>query len=405
MIEAASSPGSRSSRRVPRAPGGALVLGADYRALGVVRSLGRRGVRVEVLRGREEPLAGLSRYACAREWPDEPEDRLAFLLDLAADGLEGWALIPSGDESAALVARHHERLARQFALTTPSWDVMRWAYDKRLTYQLAEDVGVPCPRTALPARDGLDAGVPFPAVLKPAFKQSFNRLTAAKAWRVDDAEALARSFAEASALVDPATVLLQEVIPGGGDAQFSLAALLRDGEPLASLTARRTRQYPADVGRASTYVETVDYPEVVELSLRLLQELRWTGLVEVEFKRDPRDGTLKLLDVNPRVWGWHTLGARAGVDFSYLLWLAACDRPVPATNARAGVGWLRLTTDTPTALRELLGGRLALGEYARSLRGPREAAIFAWDDPVPGVLEVPALAYVLWRRLVRREGI
>jgi predicted ATP-grasp superfamily ATP-dependent carboligase len=39
-------------------------------------------------------------------------------------------------------------------------------------------------------------------------------------------------------------------------------------------------------------------------------------------------------------------------------------------------------------------------EYARSLRSPRERAIFAWDDPLPGVAEVPLMAYVLARRLL-----
>lgn len=36
----------------------------------------------------------------------------------------------------------------------------------------------------------------------------------------------------------------------------------------------------------------------------------------------PRSGVLKLLDVNLRVWAWHTLGKRAGIDFAYLLWRA-----------------------------------------------------------------------------------
>jgi D-aspartate ligase len=174
---------------------------------------------------------------------------------------------------------------------------------------------------------------------------------------------------------------------------------------VASLTARRTRQYPADFGRASTFVETVECPDIVEPSKRLLREIGFTGLIEVEYKRDPKDGVFKLLDMNPRVWGWHTLCGRAGVDFPYLLWQQVCGETVPATAARTGVGWLRFTTDTPTALKELFGGRLKPREYLRSLRGPRESAIFAWDDPLPGVSELPILAYVLCRRALRGEGV
>ena len=390
-------------------PGGALVLGADYRGLGVVRSLGRRGVPVWVLREPGEPLASTSRYASrSLPWPAEGEDRVAFLCDLAeSEGIAGWALVPTADETAALVAQNHDELGQRFTHTVAPWEVVRWAYDKRLTYELAERVGVACPRTAYPQTQAEAAGadVEFPAVIKPTVKESFNRLTAAKAWRVDSREELLERYAEACTLVDPATLMIQELVPGGGDGQFSYAALCVDGVPVASITARRTRQYPADFGRASTYVETVECPELVEPSLRLLRELRFDGLIEVEFKRDPRDGVLKVLDMNPRVWGWHSLCGRAGVDFPYLLWLLVSGERVPATRARAGVGWLRLTTDTPTALKELASRRLPLREYLRSLRPPRERAIFAWDDPLPGLAELPLVALLLFRRLLQGEGV
>src|SRR5207249_3082722 len=75
-------------------------------------------------------------------------ERVGFLLDLAQkNGLEGWVLIPTGDEGAALVARHHSELAKRFRLTTPPWHILRWAYDKRLTYQLADKLQVSHPRT------------------------------------------------------------------------------------------------------------------------------------------------------------------------------------------------------------------------------------------------------------------
>jgi D-aspartate ligase len=392
-----------------RSPGGALLLGADYRALGVVRSLGRQGIRVWMLKEPDEQLASLSRYVerCVA-WPPTRADRADFLRELAgSEGLEGWALIPTADETAAMVARQHDDLARYFTHTIPPWDIFRWAYDKRLTYAAAERLAIAFPRTVYPRGIAEVANVPlsFPAALKPAVKKSFNRLTAAKAWRVDDRRELLDRYSEACTLVEPETLMVQELVPGGGEMQFSYAALCRQGEPLASLTARRTRQSPADFGRSSTFVETVTCPEVVEPSLRLLREIRFTGLIEVEYKRDPRDGEMKLLDANPRVWGWHTLCGRAGVDFSNLLWLLVSGRPVPSTNARSGVAWLRVTTDTPTALRELISRRIRARDYLRSLLGPHESAIFAWDDPVPGLLELPLLTYLLGRRLLRGQGV
>lgn len=383
---------------------GAMVMGADYRGLGVVRSLGRRGIPVWVLHEDGQLLATTSRYAQrSLGWRSgDDTERVDFLLDLASkNGLERWVLIPTGDEGAALVARHHDELAERYRLTTPHWDILRWAYDKRLTYRLADKLQVSHPWTLYPSsRRGLaEANCPFPVILKPAFRNNFNRLTAAKAWRVDDRQSLLARYDEACALIDPELLMVQELIPGWGEAQFSYAAICQEGRPLAWLVARRLRQFPMDFGRASTCVETVDEPAVIEPSVRMLQAMKFTGIVETEFKLDTRDGQYKLLDINARPWGWHSLGGRAGVDFSYLVWLQACGAPIPESRPQIGVRWLRASTDLRTVILEILRGRLSLSEYVRSLRGPRESAIFSPDDPWPGLLELPLLAYLLGRRV------
>jgi D-aspartate ligase len=391
---------------VTTAPGGALVLGADYRGLGVVRSLGRRGIPVWVLTQPGETLAAHSRYARrALRLPAEPDARADALLELG-DEIGGWALVPTTDEDAALVARNRERLAERFTLTSPGWESLRWAYDKRWTYRLGDDCGIECPWTAQPRdREELASlDVPFPAILKPAVKTGFNRLTAAKAWRVDDRRELLERYDEACGLVAADVLLVQELVPGDGG-QYSHAALCRDGEPLATITARRTRQYPADFGRASTFVETIDDPETAEQAAAVFARMQLTGLAEVEFKRDERDGRLKLLDINPRVWGWHTLGAAAGVDFPYLLWQLVSGEDVPRVHARTGVRWLRLSTDLPTAVTEVAHRRMSAAAYLRSLHGPRESAIRSRDDPVPGLLELPLLAGTLARRLAGGAGV
>jgi predicted ATP-grasp superfamily ATP-dependent carboligase len=246
---------------------------------------------------------------------------------------------------------------------------------------------------------------PFPSILKPAFREGPNRLTTAKAWRVDDRPTLLARFDEAAALVPPETILIQELIPGGPEGQFSYAALCVDAQPRASVTARRVRQFPMDLGRASTYVETVDETDVVKPSLRLLEALRFSGLVEIEYKRDPRDGRCKLLDVNPRVWGWHSVCRRAGVDFPLLVWRQALGRAVPELCGSTGVRWVRITTDLSASMREIARGRMSLRTYLASLRRPIESAIFAWDDPWPGLLEVPSMTYLFGKRLLRGEDL
>jgi hypothetical protein len=126
--------------------------------------------------------------------------------------------------------------------------------------------------------------------------------------------------------------MVQELTPGGGESQFSYGALCQEGRPIASVMARRTRQYPVDFGRSSSYVELIEEPEVELVARRLVEDMGYTGLIEAEFKRDRRDGKLKLLDLNPHVWGWHTLSVGAGVDFPYLFWRLA--RTAYSRNSR-----------------------------------------------------------------------
>ena len=382
---------------------GALVIGGDYKSLGVVRSLGRHGIPVWVLTD-DHLLAGCSRF-CQRAipWPATGEaDQVAFLLDLAKDNaLDGWTLFPASDETAALLARNRDALAQRYRLSILApWETLQHAYDKRLTYRLAERIGVDHPRTHYPqSRDDVAAFPgPFPAILKPAIRPTLDRFTIDKGWPAADMPSLIARYDEACAVSDPAAIMIQEVIPGDGGTQLSFAALCRGGEPVAHLSARRTRQWPLDFGRASTFVETIDAPDVEELARRVLHELRFDGIVELEFKRDPRSGALKLLDINPRAWGWHTLARGAGVDFPYLLWRMVHGETIEAVRGRAGVRWVRALTDVPMAIGAIRAGKLSVFEYLASLRPPLELAVLALDDPMPALLEVPVSVYLAWAR-------
>ena len=377
---------------------GAVVVGGNLNGLSIARSLGRRGIPVWAASTPNIKLASFSRYTRRTlSWPNgDDATQVEFLLDIAErNDLNRWVLFPTSDESAALLSKYHDQLSTRYRVSTPDWNSLKWAYDKRLTYLLADQEQVDYPTTFYPrSASDLDS-VTFPAILKPATHASVNRLTAAKAWAVENREELLRRYIDARSLMPADLILLQQRIRGGGESQFSYAALCRDGKPIASLTARRTRQFPIDFGYSSSFVETVDVPEIVAPSLRLLAAMRYTGIVELEYKYDARDDRFKLLDINPRLWTWSTLGARAGIDFPLLLWRMMLDMPVPELAAPPGVCWIRMSTDVPAAIHEMLRGRLNVFSYLRSLRSPLEFALFSADDPLPGLLDLPLYVYKL----------
>jgi D-aspartate ligase len=378
---------------------GAVVVGGDYQGLGIVRSLGRRGIPVCVVDD-EPSISRYSRYC--KYWvrtPNLREERETIAAIKALPerlGLSGWILYPTREELVAAFSRNREELSRSFRVPTPHWECVQWAWDKRKTYQLARKLGIPVPATYYLLNEELPhslADLTPPFAVKPAIKEHFLYATRAKAWRANSYDEARHLIRKASAIVGPGEVMVQELIPGGGEQQYSYCAFFRNGQAVGRLVARRLRQHPLQFGRASTYVETIDCPLLEELSERFLRKIDYYGLVELEYKLDPRDNVFKLLDVNPRTWGYHTIGAGAGVDFSYLLYADQVGRPVAPCRGQPGVGWMRATTDLPATAMAMIAGQLRFRDYLRSLRTCKMDAVFSLTDPFPGVADVLLIPY------------
>src|SRR5918999_407174 len=126
----------------PSSPG-ALVVGGDYQGLGIVRSLGRRGVPVCVVDD-EYSISRFSRHVthwvAARDLLDERQTVDTLLEAAERWNLAGWVLYPTRDETVAAISRHREALGNVFRVPTPPWDSVRYAWDKRNTQGLAREL-------------------------------------------------------------------------------------------------------------------------------------------------------------------------------------------------------------------------------------------------------------------------
>jgi D-aspartate ligase len=382
---------------------GAVVVGGDYQGLGIVRSLGRRGIPVCVVDD-EHSISRFSKYSTKfvklADLKDEAAT-VAALLDIGNRlSLHGWILYPTRDELVAAFSRHRSELSQTFRVPTPHWESVQWAWDKRKTYQLASELNIPIPLTFCLEGAGQPSNVKFspPFAIKPAIKEHFVYATKAKAWRADSREELDALVRKASDFIDPNELIIQEVIPGGGSQQFSYCAFFREGRAVGKMVVKRRRQHPLQFGRASTYVETVDVPILEEFSERFLRAIDYYGLVEVEYKLDPRDSQYKLLDVNARTWGYHTLGATAGVDFSSMLYADQLGLPTDESKGKLGVGWVRMTTDIPAAFVGLLGGDIDFKSYFKSLKTCDVEAVFSPEDLLPGLAEILLVPYLAFKR-------
>jgi len=206
-------------------------------------------------------------------------------------------------------------------VTGPDWAIFDRAMDKYSAIQAAQDVGAPVPRTI----DGRsldyifatmdEEGLIYPVVMKPRIRGDGILGTVI----VSSNEELAQTYKEfekigkLEPLYDYQRPLIQEFLTG---MIYDCCTLSKNGELKAVLTMCRVRtQYPYG-GAGVVDVSTKDL-EIVEYSRRLLRELDWTGPAEIEWIKT-RDGSFKLMEVNPRFWGTVQLSIVCGIDFPRL---------------------------------------------------------------------------------------
>ena len=388
--------GAREGRSV-----GALIIGGDHGSLGVARSLGRRGIPVWFLTD-DKIIAKFSRYTERTVYWDGPEElgAVEYLDGLAvAQGLTGWVLYPAGDREVKLVAQNHAALSHNFKLITPPWEITQIAADKHLMYERAAAIGVAYPKSYYPRNRAelLEIDYSFPLVLKPSLKEGMNALTQAKAWRIANRSELLEKYDIAVALIPAEHIVLQEMVTGNGSAQFSYTGVWKDGAPVVSMIARRTRQYPIEFG-TGTFVESIEQDDIEQASSAFLKSIDYSGLVEIEFKYDARDGKYKLLDVNPRVWTWNAIGERAGVDFAYVQWQLAMGESVAPSRGHAGAAWMYVSKDIAAGCMEMLAGITTPAAYLKSFRRGMGFAAFASDDPLPALTDFPLAIFRFCRQ-------
>jgi len=382
---------------------GALIIGGDFQGLGIARNLAALSVPVIIIDA-DFCIGRFSRFV--RKYYKCPpltdvEAFVCFLKHLAIEKkLDKWVIYPTSDRAVQILSQFKTDLSKYYLVPTPDWDITKFAYDKRLTYQLAQKTGVPTPKTFFPASieqlSRLDIG--FPVIFKPAIKENFFPLTKRKAIKANNDEELIRVYKYMNSIIDASEIMIQELISGGPNNLYSFCSLFSGGLVKGKLIAKRQRQHPMEFGNATTFAYTCEVPEIEEFAVRLLKEMSYYGLSEVEFMYDDKDGKYKLLEINPRTWGWHTLGAAAGVNFSALLFMDINNEPVFADSFQKNVKWVRLLTDVPTVGLEICRRHLRLADYFTSLKGKKEFAVYSGKDPLPFFIELFLAPYFYYKR-------
>ncbi len=399
-VEAAEETAAPSAEPVPT-----LVLGSGITALGVLRTLGRRGFEVYA-QSNPGDLAIHSRWF--RPLPGvepgsvEPADLARALARLS---FERAVVIPCSDGWTAAASALPKEVARRFLTSLAPADAIRTLLDKGLLAQLLVRIDVPAPRTVLVESEadlaGLDDSAFHDVFLKPRHSQAFLERFHVKAFRVNGrTDAMAR-LREISAAGLP--VVLQEYVPGPPSSHYFLDGFVdRSGRVRARFARRRLRMFPPDFGN-STLTVSIPFHEVapaIDALDLVLDAVRFRGIFSAEFKRDARDGVLRLLEVNVRPWWYLGFAESCGVPVCELYQRDALGLPPPVVRPyvvgrRCAYPYFdfaayRFAKQSGATPRPRLAGVL------RSWWGA-DQPIFAWDDVRPAAFHFGFLT----RRFVR----
>ncbi len=385
----------------------AVVLGMFETGLGVARSLGRAGIRVVGLDHRPRP-GFHSRYVEGSFCPEPVSAPEAFLDHLTRIGKAAErkpVLFATADEFLLPVSRARERLEQSFLMNVPDAPLLESIADKYLQYELARDADIPVPATVvLETRSDvvqLRQGFPFPAFIKAREVTSWRREVggSVKGFIANTPQELESQVDDL--LARGLVVLAQELIPGPDTSHYKACCYVsRHGQVVRAFSLRKLRQHPPGAGFGSL-VESVYEPEVMALGKRFLEAIGYRGVGSAEFKRDPRDGKLKLIELNPRFWQQNALAARCGVDFALAQYQDLTGEVSPqTTDYERDVKWLNLFADLDSFRLYRQRGEINFGRWIRELRGPKVYSNYSADDPIPGIYAVAAsLAH---RRPLRR---
>lgn len=379
--------------------------------LGAVRSLGRLGVPVFALDERPCTPAGRSRYATTVSWEMEDEPGTASLERLRALGarIGGRPVLITTDDLGTLwIDEHRNELSDRFRIPhRPAGLPLRLA-DKAQLFHLCREVGIPTPDAQFPRSRAdleryIDDRSAFPVVVKSMDPRILRQRPNADSVSIaEDPDELLAIYDDTEDFSHP-NLMLQEYIPGGPETVWMFNGYFdSQSECTFAACGRKIRQRPPSTG-ATTLGMCEGNDEVDHLTRRFMKEIGYTGIVDMGYRYDARDGNYKLLDVNPRMGATFRLFAdQRGNDVVRAMYLDMTGQSIEATEPDLGRKWLVEPLDLWSARTSMAAGDLSVGSWLRSYRGVDEAAWFARDDLKPFAAMTAEFARDSWLEIRRR---
>ncbi len=288
----------------------------DIMQIAVLRGAGLQGHECHVAWPEDRLSRALYSKHCKRlhKVPDAGKDPDAYaqaVLNLCREGNYD-VVLPTSVNSLEALLPHTEKLSSLTHILMPSQVQFAIGMDKIQTVEMCDQFGFHYPDSVILSAatniEDIVAKFGFPLVVK-------HRRNYSGSWGVRCVQSLPElnsAITELSGFTKRLSdLMIQRFIPG---TLFDACVVAKDGKIAGIATQARRLMYPISGGVAST-LTTIEIPELTQQAIEIVEALHWTGPIQLEFKRDPRDKLFSLIEINPRFWGTTGAWLRAGINF------------------------------------------------------------------------------------------
>lgn len=383
----------------------AVVIGFNHTALGVVRELGRKKIQVTAIDSSKH-LCSYSRYCTTCHGPDLTKNPEAFLKALKTlfNPSAKAILFPSNDSAVLFMVRYYNILENYFYMTFGNPEVIKKIVNKNKFYELAASNKVRVPKTFVPKNytelEKIGRRLGYPVIIKPCTSSEFEEKTGEKLLKINSFTELKKKFLS---LNQQFPLMIQEIVAGDENEQFSCSLYMNKSfQSIAIFTARKIRNYPSGFG-VGTLVQSVHSGEYLSTAINFLKRIRYTGIAEVEFKKDRKSGNYVMIEINTRSWGQNALAEKCGQPVSYIAYKDIAGETVPGKiKQKNGIAWISVEKDMFAVIDLLKNGKLGWFSYMKSLLHIRVFSLFSFDDPMPFFYYFFYLRHLTLTRLLRK---
>ena len=356
-----------------------LLNGEAVQTLIIARMLKKSGYEVYLICNATLNYGYHTKYATQKAVCSTKDEKeyLAFVKQYVKDNRIA-TIIPMNDDGATFLSKYKQELIGLVPFLMPDWATFEKGYDKNLLMALCKEKGYPHPITIdmekVDCQTIKEGDIPFPAIIKPNYTSGGRGMTL-----VHNTEELKEFYPSIREKFGPCH--LQQFIEAGGR-QIKVQVFIdpRDGKTYSSVIHKQ-RFYPEKGGSSSCNMTIAD-EETAQMCISILKDINWEGFADFDLIEDPKDGVLKVMEINPRIPACIKSAILSGMDYGTMIADVSLGKPLKEYTYKPG-----------QKLRHI-GFEMLWFKYSKNRRKTKPSWFnwidpklsfqdFSWRDPLP----------------------